>query len=361
MFGTKKKEKLTKEEQIMIALKFNLDSLCFNSIYEIKQMERASQKLAKKNTEEFINKNNSAYKDYIKHEKQITLIDFVNRRLGREPLEYIIGETEFAGREFITTPDVYITAPETEWLNNVAKDLARDIGAKRILDVGTGNGVLGLSLALEYSGIESLVLSDTSPEALEVAKENIKRYQEKLQGVNIGARKSNHVDSLKDCEEPDIILACLPCGDENNLLESNKKRKLNETEGYNIKLALYTNGSRVTGNFSLHIFPPDRMEYVEVENKLIYRDLNKMPEISRLPQKHTLEKYESLFKSIQKNGWDRSIVIFETGMHSYTAVNRILPEGYILEQKYQEQILQGTNGRTITLKGNVSIAYRQRK
>lgn len=87
-----------------------------------------------------------------------------------------------------------------------------------------------------------------------------------------------------------------------------------------------------------------------------------MPSIAIHPPIHPLEAYELLFKSIREKGWNKSVIVFETGMHSYMAVDRILPTGYKLEQKYRERVIKGTNKLipSINLKGNVSIAYMQR-
>lgn len=360
MFRIKKKQKLTGDEKRLHALTHNLVKLTFDGHDELKKMREAIPGI------EMIDrilgdKEKQIYYSIIGSEERKELIELLNKRLNREPLEYIIGAIEFLKRTFKTNPEVYITAPETEWLIYEAKDVAKNIGAKKILDVGTGNGCLGLTLALEYSGIESLVLSDISPKALEVAKQNITKYQKELPKTNITTAISSYVNGL-DCEEPDIILACLPWGDENNILESNKKRELNKTHGDKIKLKLYTNGIGSTCNFG-QVVPPDRKAYVKVKNELIYRDLSKMPSIAIHPPSHPLEAYELLFESIQRKGWNKSIVIFETGMHNFMAVDRILPSGYKLEQKHHTDTIKGTNEfvPSITLEGNVSIAYQQRK
>lgn len=370
MFGIKKKQKLTEQQKILNALKYNLNKLCFNYDNEIARMEKVAQSLAEE--ARYSNPGNFELFEQIRdYKNEQILIELLNRRLSGENIEYITGETEFLGRRFITTPKNYTTAPETEWLIKDAIYVAKNIGAKKILDVGTGNGVLGLTLALEYSRIESLVLSDISPEALKDAKENVKRYQKELSGKNIDIAISSYVDDLS-CEEPDIILACLPWGDENNLLESNKKRNLDFRGILNYRpdtifLNLYTDGysedgvTKKTHNFKDSSSP--KLKEIKVKDELIYRDLSKMPSVAIHPPSHPLEAYELLFKSIQEKGWNKSIVIFETGTHSYLAVDRILPAGYKLEQRPHKQIIKGTNELvpSITLEGNVSIAYKQRK
>lgn len=95
----------------------------------------------------------------------------VARRALGEPVAYIVGEREFYGRRFRVTPAVLIPRPETELLVEVA--LAK-IGVRsrlRILDLGTGSGVLAITLALELPGCE-LTAVEASPAAIEVARAN---------------------------------------------------------------------------------------------------------------------------------------------------------------------------------------------
>lgn len=98
----------------------------------------------------------------------------VKRRRQREPLQHILGTVEFHGREFKTDARALIPRPETEEL--VEKILAEYRKKalpppRRLLDMGTGSGVIGLSLAHSFPEAEA-VLADLSPEALALAQEN---------------------------------------------------------------------------------------------------------------------------------------------------------------------------------------------
>ena len=105
------------------------------------------------------------------------LTAFVERRRRREPVAYITGIREFYGREFIVTPAVLIPRPETE---GVVEALATGellnwgTGERLIVDVGTGSGCLAITLALEFPEA-SVLATDTSPDALAVARENARR------------------------------------------------------------------------------------------------------------------------------------------------------------------------------------------
>lgn len=92
----------------------------------------------------------------------------LQRREGREPLAYIIGQREFYGRMFRVRPGVLIPRQETETLLEAA--LAA-LEAGPILDIGTGSGCLAITIKLERPGIEVTGL-DNSAIALDVASDN---------------------------------------------------------------------------------------------------------------------------------------------------------------------------------------------
>jgi release factor glutamine methyltransferase len=104
--------------------------------------------------------------------------DLLARRLGGEPVAYLKGEREFWGRGFHVDPRVLIPRPETEHLIEVAIEaaLAQPLpAAPLLLDVGTGSGILAVTLALEIPGAR-LVATDLSPGALAVAHGNALRH-----------------------------------------------------------------------------------------------------------------------------------------------------------------------------------------
>lgn len=94
----------------------------------------------------------------------------VKKRGQREPLQYLLGYTEFWSRRFRVTPDVLIPRPDTEILVEEALRRA-DKGAGCLLDVGTGSGAIAISLAGELPAWQVSAL-DLSTGALDVAREN---------------------------------------------------------------------------------------------------------------------------------------------------------------------------------------------
>ncbi len=99
----------------------------------------------------------------------------IHRRAGNEPIQYIVGQQEFYGRSFHVTPAVLIPRPETEHLIEAVLERLPQDEPLRILDVGTGSGILAITLALELPHAE-LTAVDISPEALAVARRNAEAH-----------------------------------------------------------------------------------------------------------------------------------------------------------------------------------------
>ena len=103
-----------------------------------------------------------------------TIRPLVKRRGQREPLQYLLGLTEFWSLEFKVSPAVLIPRADTEIL--VEEALARAGSEGQLLDVGTGSGAIVISLASELPDWQMTGL-DISPEALAIARENIEINQ----------------------------------------------------------------------------------------------------------------------------------------------------------------------------------------
>ena len=99
------------------------------------------------------------------------LKEWIKRRIGREPLQYITGKTEFYGYKFIITPDVLIPRPETERVVDVALHKIGNIKNPKVLDVGSGSGCIAIAIGAEKK--DALILSvDISEGAIRKAKKN---------------------------------------------------------------------------------------------------------------------------------------------------------------------------------------------
>ena len=120
---------------------------------------------------------------YTNFEKSLTdaeLASFkglLQRRLQHEPLQYIVGTTEFMGREFVVDKRVLIPRPETELLVEVAVSYAKENFPRlqsRILDIGTGSGCLAVSCAAMIQDA-AVTAFDISDEAIDVAVINAEK------------------------------------------------------------------------------------------------------------------------------------------------------------------------------------------
>src|SRR5215204_668643 len=99
----------------------------------------------------------------------------VARRERREPVSYILGTREFWRLDFEVGPDVLIPRQETEFIIEEALALLDKASAPLIVDVGTGSGCIGISLAREFPAAR-VIATDLSTHALEVAKRNAARH-----------------------------------------------------------------------------------------------------------------------------------------------------------------------------------------
>lgn len=104
-------------------------------------------------------------------EQTTRYMELVERRYRGEPIQYIVGATEFYGLPFRVTPDVLIPRPETEHLLERALALAERCQAPRIVDVGTGSGAIAIALANHLPNA-AITAVDLSAAALTIARRN---------------------------------------------------------------------------------------------------------------------------------------------------------------------------------------------
>ena len=115
------------------------------------------------------------FEKVIKPEDLITLRGWIKRRVNREPIQHIIGHSEFYGRRFIVNQDVLIPRPETETVIDISIDALSKKNTPVIIDIGTGSGCIGITLALEIPRSKVFAI-DISEAALSIAKKNAAIY-----------------------------------------------------------------------------------------------------------------------------------------------------------------------------------------
>jgi len=132
----------------------------------------------------------------------------VARRAAGEPVPYIVGTAGFYGRTFAVNSDVLVPRPETEHLVMLARMryATSSVAPGAICDVGTGSGILAVTLALEWPDA-CVVAIDRSEAALATARHNAVAHgvQRRIEFV-----ESDLFDGLPAAERFDLIVANLP-------------------------------------------------------------------------------------------------------------------------------------------------------
>ena len=96
---------------------------------------------------------------------------YINRRIIREPVAYILGKTEFMGLQFKVDNTVLIPRQETELIVDLANDIIKKNNISTVLDLCTGSGCIAVSIA-KYNPNILVTSVDISSKALSIAKEN---------------------------------------------------------------------------------------------------------------------------------------------------------------------------------------------
>ncbi len=130
-----------------------------------------------------------------------TLRELLRRRGEGEPLQHLLGSVEFCGHEFVSDHRALIPRPETETLVElILKQFTT--APTRVLDMATGSGCIGLSLAKAWPDSE-ITLADISEDALDLARLNASRLS-----ANIKLLRSDLFEKITGSF--DLIVANLP-------------------------------------------------------------------------------------------------------------------------------------------------------
>lgn len=140
------------------------------------------------------------------------LRDLLKKRGQRVPLQHLLGSVEFCGRVFGCDARGLIARSETEELVVEAVRRAKEMPAPlRVLDIGTGSGVIGLSIAAELGErAEVVVLVDRSPDALALAGENRDRLELSAEQVVLGESDLLSGDVVAKFAPYDLIISNPP-------------------------------------------------------------------------------------------------------------------------------------------------------
>ena len=154
-------------------------------------------------------------------DKERNLEEIITRLQNGEPVQYVLGEADFAGRTFHVEPGVLIPRPETaelcQWIEEDVSSLEAD-ERKQILDICTGSGCIAITLGLTIPNSE-VTGWDISEDALRIAQGNV----EMLKAGNVRIEYQDALMLPKAAEAADIIVSNPPyiCEKEKADMEKN--------------------------------------------------------------------------------------------------------------------------------------------
>ena len=211
-----------------------------------------------------------------------------------KPLQYIIGNINFFGNKYYIDKRVLIPRFETEELVENTIELAKKIfdNPIDIIDLGTGSGVIGLTLEKQLP-VKSLDLVDISNDALEVAKENIKKHNSKAKLLN------------------------------NNMLKGISKK------------------------YDLIISNPPYISYDENIEDIVK---DNEPEIALYADNNGLYFYEEIIKDIKNCTKDKYLVAFEIGYKQKDDIINIIKKYLSNIKIYSKKDLQGRDRMIFIIK-----------
>ena len=154
-------------------------------------------------------------------DEERNLEEIIARLQNGEPVQYVLGEADFAGRIFHVEPGVLIPRPETaelcQWIEEEVSSLKAD-ERKQILDICTGSGCIAITLGLNIPNSE-VTGWDISEDALRIAQGNV----EMLKAGNVRIEYQDALMLPKAAETADIIVSNPPyiCEKEKADMEKN--------------------------------------------------------------------------------------------------------------------------------------------
>ncbi|UDQ96912.1 peptide chain release factor N(5)-glutamine methyltransferase [Lentisphaerota bacterium WC36G] len=156
-----------------------------------------------------IKHNQILFSDYILNEsKQKKIFKWSEKRANGEPLQYLFGHTFFRNLNLDVASGVLIPRPETEILCQYVIDKVEKNGT--VLDIGTGSGVIALSIATERNDCR-ITAVEKSSKAIIIAKQNFKKYQSQCYNNEcINLIKSDLFSALDNNQKFSAITANLP-------------------------------------------------------------------------------------------------------------------------------------------------------
>ncbi|MEA2095878.1 MAG: peptide chain release factor N(5)-glutamine methyltransferase [Candidatus Cloacimonadota bacterium] len=214
-----------------------------------------------------------------------TILEITSRRKKHEPLQYILGETEFYGCTIKVTPDVLIPRPETELL--VEKIIHEEKEVDNILEIGTGSGAIVIALAKNMNEIK-IDAVDISGSALKIAQQNAE-----LNNVEINFFQSDIFENVTD--KYDLIISNPPY-----ISQDQYKQLPKEIKDHEPKSALQAENN---GLYFYKKILQKAKEHLTESGKVYFEiGYDQAEEISNIARENRYQKVE-IFQDL--NGFDR--------------------------------------------------------
>lgn len=204
------------------------------------------------------------------------------------PVQHLIGHAPFYGRDFLVNENVLIPRPETEELVVGTIDLIRKLGLENptVVDVGTGSGVIAITMALDHK--VNMLATDLSTEALAMAKANAENH-----GASVDFFQGDFLEPVQD-QPVDVVVSNPP--------------------------------------------------YIDYSEQSLMDDtvVDFDPELALFAERNGLAAYHSIVDQIQRWEQKPSLVAFEIGHQQGVDVKEIIEQSL---ERYQVEVRQDLNGK----------------
>jgi len=214
----------------------------------------------------------------------------LERRIQHKPLAHIFGEWSFYGRSFYVNKHTLIPRPDTELIIDIVLNNYKNQKGLKILDLGTGSGIIGITLALEM--IEpDITICDICPDALKVVSQNLQRFNIK----NIKSIQSNWFQNIIQ-KNFDLIVSNPP------YIDANDSHLTQPSIIYEPKKALVSENK---GLADITVIINQSKKYLRKEGRIIIE--HGFDQANQIQNFFLTEQYDNIFSHKDINGKLRCI------------------------------------------------------
>ncbi|MEO8147969.1 MAG: peptide chain release factor N(5)-glutamine methyltransferase [Bacteroidia bacterium] len=213
----------------------------------------------------------------INDERKQLLDKYLKRLLTGEPVQYVLGETEFYGLRLFVNKHVLIPRPETEelveWIIKEVRSRKSEVGSRKLLDIGTGSGCIPISIKKNIPELDVYAL-DISADALKVAKQNAELNKVEINFIKTDILKQQTSVTLSEDEVTKQQTFNLIVSNPPYVRKSEMKQMHNNVLNYEPHLALFVEDDdallfyKHIADFALQHLAPGGKLYFEVNEAM---------------------------------------------------------------------------------------------